>query len=212
MESLSQPPLPLGLADNQGIRPGSSPLRNAKRERYARARVLGLSPIAAAAEAGYAPGQRGQASKLEGSAKVRDRIRYLANESDEVLRSKRARIEARMWQIMDASITDYTRITAGGGLVLDASPIAELPEDEQRELMGVVKKVAQTKYGPSIELHDPLVAAAQLRALNGLDAPKRVEMSGPEGGPIETQDVSARELIAGRIARLAPAAATSSDT
>jgi hypothetical protein len=33
-------------------------------------------------------------------------------------------------------------------------------------------------------MFSPLDAASQLRALNGLDAPKRMEVGGPNGGPI----------------------------
>lgn len=36
-----------------------------------------------------------------------------------------------------------------------------------------------------------------------LPAPTKVELSGPNGGPLETKDVSARELVASRIAGLA---------
>lgn len=198
--------------------PGSVPLTNRRREQYCRLRVLGVSPIAAARDSGFTAGLssptaetdknaglRGVISKLERNAKIKDRIRYLAGNSDDVLRQKRAALEAPLWNIFRASIKDYTRITDSGGLVLDASPIAELPEDEQRELLAVVKSVSPTKYGPRVEMFSPLDAASQLRALNGLDAPKRMEMSGPDGGPIETQDLSVRELISSRIARLAAA-------
>lgn len=39
--------------------------------------------------------------------------------------------------------------------------------------------------------------------LTGLDRPHRVEVSGKDGGPIKTE-VSARDIIAGKLARLAP--------
>lgn len=178
--------------------PGSVPLTNRRREQYCRLRVLGVSPIAAARDSGFTAGLssptaetdknaglRGVISKLERNAKIKDRIRYLAGNSDDVLRQKRAALEAPLWNIFRASIKDYTRITDSGGLVLDASPIGELPEDEQRELLAVVKSVSQTQYGPRVEMFSPLDAASQLRALNGLDAPKRMEMSGPDGGPVQ---------------------------
>lgn len=220
MESVSPPLIEAPLSQ-----PGAVPLRNRRHEQYCRLRVLGISPIAAARDSGFTAGLssptaetdknaglRGVISKLERNKKIRARIQYLAGNTDDVLRQKRAALEAPLWNIFNGSIKDYTKITESGSLILDASPIAELPEDEQRELLAVVKSVSPTKYGPRVEMFSPLDAASQLRALNGLDAPKRVEMSGPDGGPIETEDVSARELIASRIARLAAPPAAPSDT
>lgn len=220
MESVSPPLIEAPLSQ-----PGAVPLRNRRHEQYCRLRVLGISPIAAARDSGFTAGLtsptaetdknaglRGVISKLERNKAVRARIQYLAGNTDDVLREKRAALEAPLWNIFKASIKDYTKITESGSLILDASPIAELPEDEQRELLAVIKSVSPTKYGPRVEMFSPLDAASQLRALNGLDAPKRVEMSGPDGGPIETEDVSARELIASRIARLAAPPAAPSDT
>ena len=180
MESVSPP-----LIEAPPSQPGAVPLRNRRHEQYCRLRVLGISPISAARDSGFTPGLRGTVSKLERNAKIIARVRYLAGNSDDVLRAKRAKIEARMWAIMDASIKDYTRITESGSLILDASPIAELPEDEQRELLAVVKSVSPTKYGPRVEMFSPLDAASQLRALNGLDAPKRMELTGADGGPMQ---------------------------
>ena len=192
MESVSPP-----LIEAPQSQPGSVPLRNRRHEQYCRLRVLGISPIAAVRDSGFTAGLasptaetdknaglRGVISKLERNKAIRARIQYLAGNTDDVLRQKRAALEAPLWNIFKGSIKDYTRITESGSLILDASPIAELPEDEQRELLAVVKSVSPTKYGPRVEMFSPLEAASQLRALNGLDAPKRMEVGGPNGGPI----------------------------
>ena len=192
MESVSPP-----LIEAPPSQPGAVPLRNRRHEQYCRLRVLGISPIAAARDSGFTAGLtsptaetdknaglRGVISKLERNKAIRARIQYLAGNTDDVLRQKRAALEAPLWNIFKGSIKDYTRITESGSLILDASPIAELPEDEQRELLAVVKSVSPTKYGPRVEMFSPLEAASQLRALNGLDAPKRMEVGGPNGGPI----------------------------
>lgn len=188
----------LPLIDAPASVPGSVPLTNRRREQYCRLRVLGISPISAARDSGFTAGLttatsetdknaglRGIISKLERNPKIRDRIQYLAGNTDDVLRQKRAALEAPLWNIFKASIKDYTRITESGSLILDASPIAELPEDEQRELLAVVKSVSPTKYGPRVEMYSALDAASQLRALNGLDAPKQVELGGMNGGPVQ---------------------------
>lgn len=193
MESVSPP-----LIEAPPSQPGAVPLRNRRHEQYCRLRVLGISPIAAVRDSGFTAGLtsataetdknaglRGVISKLERNKAVRARIQYLAGNTDDVLREKRAALEAPLWNIFKASIKDYTKITESGSLILDASPIAELPEDEQRELLAVVKSVSPTKYGPRVEMFSPLDAASQLRALNGLDAPKRMELTGADGGPMQ---------------------------
>lgn len=193
MESVSPP-----LIEAPPSQPGAVPLRNRRHEQYCRLRVLGISPIAAARDSGFTAGLtsptaetdknaglRGVISKLERNKAIRARIQYLAGNTDDVLRQKRAALEAPLWNIFKGSIKDYTRITESGSLILDASPIAELPEDEQRELLAVVKSVSPTKYGPRVEMFSPLEAASQLRALNGLDAPKRMELTGADGGPMQ---------------------------
>lgn len=193
MESVSPPLIEAPLSQL-----GAVPLKNRRHEQYCRLRVLGISPIAAARDSGFTAGLtsptaetdknaglRGVISKLERNKSVRARIQYLAGNTDDVLREKRAALEAPLWNIFKASIKDYTKITESGSLILDASPIAELPEDEQRELLAVVKSVSPTKYGPRVEMFSPLDAASQLRALNGLDAPKRMELTGADGGPMQ---------------------------
>lgn len=217
------------------IVPGSVPLTNRRREQYCRLRVLGISPVNAAREAGYTAGSatakkdktaglRGAANKAENNQKVQDRIRFLAGNTDAVLRQKRAKIEECLWNILDAPIKRVMRTTAAitddegeekrpAAVGLDTDKIAALDEEQREALFGSLKAVTFMSGGAvKLEPHSVTEAASQLRALNGLDAPKRVEMSGPEGGPIETQDVSARELIASRLARLAAPAAASGDT
>lgn len=61
-------------------------------------------------------------------------------------------------------------------------------------------------------------AAAAVSAINskiklfGMDRPKRLEVGGPGGGPIQTEEVTARDRIASRLARLAAAGDTDGDT
>lgn len=194
MDSDDAPGLPLGDLPHSTT-PGAVPLRNARRERYAHARVLGHTPLAAAREAGFVAagpaddptaGLRGAAGKLERSKAVQARIQYLRGNHDDVLRRKHALAESVLVRVMTASMADFTQLTAAGDIALDMSAVANLSPDERRERLAVVKAVVPTQYGTKIELHSALDATAQYRALNGLDAPKRVEMSGPGGGPMET--------------------------
>jgi len=192
--------LPIGDRPHS-ITPGSVPLRDPRRERYAHARVLQLKPVDAARRAGFADGTgtktaeadataglRGIARKLERNRDVLARIQYLRGNDDQKLQRKHALAEEVIVRVMTASMADYTRLTEGGGIVLDTKRIAELPECEQREILAVVKAVMPSQYGTKVELLSALDAVAQYRSLNGLDAPKQVELGGIKGGaPIDVQ-------------------------
>ncbi len=156
--AMREPPLPQPpLGDElHSIVPGSVPLSNVHRERYARARVLGLSPIEAARKAGFTPGLWGTASKIERNAKVQARIKYLAGNTDEVLRQKRQFVEERLNVILNAciQIKNYTQTMDDGSLILDTSAIASLPKDKQRELLSAIKSFTPTQHGARIETYD----------------------------------------------------------
>ncbi|MBI5111849.1 MAG: transposase [Rhodovulum sp.] len=74
-------------------------------------------------------------------------------------------------------------------------------ESDADQIRALAKRVIED------ESLDPQRCNAAVNAIDKaarLMAPKqRVELTGRDGGPIETQDVSARELVEGRLARLA---------
>jgi hypothetical protein len=55
-------------------------------------------------------------------------------------------------------------------------------------------------------------ALNQLCDMHGFKAPNRAEMTGKDGGPIRTEDVSARDILLDRISGLAARTAASGDT
>lgn len=205
MESVSPP-----LIEAPQSQPGSVPLRNRRHEQYCRLRVLGISPIAAVRDSGFTAGLtsptaetdkhaglRGVISKLERNKAIRARIQYLAGNTDDVLREKRRKIEECLWNIADAPIKrvmtarhavldDEGEVERPAAVVLDTDKIAALDDAEQEALFGTIKAVTLLSGGAvKLEPYSVTEAASQLRALNGLDAPKRMELTGADGGPMQ---------------------------
>jgi hypothetical protein len=171
--------------------------------------VLGISPIAAVRDSGFTAGLasptaetdknaglRGVISKLERNKAIRARIQYLAGNTDDVLREKRRKIEECLWNILDAPIKrvmsaqpavtddDGNTVTAAA-VAIDVEKVTALDSEEQIALYGTIKTVTFLSGGSvKLEPYPVTEAASQLRALNGLDAPKRMEVGGPNGGPI----------------------------
>jgi len=162
---------------------GRNPLRNYRHELFAQARAICLPLIEAARTAGYDGMTPGNAAKIDRMPKVRARIKYLIGNTEDAVRAKREAIERELQCVMLANMDDFV-IYDGGRPALDLSRIAALPEVERRQIMAAVKTVRYTDAGPTLELHGKLEAAAQLRALNGLDAPKRMELTGDRGAPL----------------------------
>lgn len=68
--------------------------------------------------------------------------------------------------------------------------IDEIPEGAR----SAIKSVKQTKNGLEITLYDSLAARKQIADMCGYNAPTKSEISGPNGAPIQTQDVPDEEL------------------
>jgi len=64
-----------------------------------------------------------------------------------------------------------------------------------------IAEVSQGQSGLKVKLHDKRAALVDLGKHLGLFK-ERVEHTGKDGGPIEVEEVSARELVTSRIARL----------
>jgi len=58
----------------------------------------------------------------------------------------------------------------------------------------LIKGVKQTKHGIELTLHDQMQARKQITDMCGYDAPKRSEISGPNGQPIEVKEITDEEL------------------
>jgi hypothetical protein len=85
---------------------GSRPLRNPKHEIYARERALMLTPRLAAAKAGLAPAS-GVVTRLERDQRVLDRIAFFTAQQEDLLRTKRARLEQFWWTALEADRGEF---------------------------------------------------------------------------------------------------------
>lgn len=192
-----------GNSEPEKIIPGSRPLREIFRERYAQSRALGYGIIESGRRAGWSA-TSGAASKAEEAPSVRDRIAYLSNSSDERIKRQRADMERLLALRAAGNMDNFVRYEwYGKGRkrrlipMLDLSALADLSEGERREVMAQVESFDHTKFGPKLKLVSPLDAIAQLRQLNGLDEPQRSkhEITGSGGGPIRaiTKEMTPQE-------------------
>jgi len=60
--------------------------------------------------------------------------------------------------------------------------LGELPEDTRR----CIKKLTEAANGITVEFYDRLSAMDALRKMNGFDRPAKHELTGKDGGPIES--------------------------
>lgn len=111
-----------------------------------------------------------------------------------------------------AKVPKMRAMTLGGlcnFLDIDRQTFQNYCEREGYEHVGArVKEIIyQQKFeGAAAEMLNPSIIARDLGLAD------RREHSGPEGGPIQTEEVSARERIAGKLSRLAARSSAPGDT
>ena len=96
------------------------------------------------------------------------------------------------WQaIAFSDLGNYLRKDGFGRMVVDLSKL-EPGDDASRALSQLVQEELPTKEGSivmktNIKLHDKLKALEFLSKFLGMDKPTQIEISGPNGGPIQTE-------------------------
>lgn len=84
-------------------------------------------------------------------------------------------------------------------------------EDIDDDTAAAISEISQnTSGGIKLKLHDKRAALVDIGKHLGMFVEKH-EHSGPGGGPIEHKDVSARDILNGKLARLASRSGTSGD-
>ena len=195
--------------------PGSRALKNSKQEKYCRLRAA-LQPRAQAyREAGWNDrsdaGAYSHACRLEHRPGVRDRIRYLSRQAEELIAVKRERIEALLWAIAEANIADYfephevvqrdhtgqPKHDENAALLTETRVRPKLLTDLPPEMAKLIEDVVIDNKGRAIpKLYSKAQANAELRKLHNFsskEAPKDVtQLSDQE--LIATLAQQAREL------------------
>ena len=188
---------------------------NAKEERFCREYVIDLHVTRAATAAGYSEKTAGQqGSRLLTKPAVQAFIAELQAEVAEKLEISQERIVAELARIGFSNIGDYLAFGPDGVLLKDSLNLS-------RAQLSAVSEVTETKteVGGSVKfkLHDKLAALEKLAKHLGMFKDK-VELTGPNGGPIQMQttppDLSALtdeqlSALAGIAARIGPAAGES---
>ena len=172
--------------------PGSSPLRDPKKERFCRLRAV-LRPKADAyrqsghkSESDHAAA--GNASRLERRQDISERIAYLSRQEEEVLRIKRERIEEFLWTVHEANVADMWEmvevaksdhkgnpvINEDGSVVTKwvqrPRSINEMPEDVQR----AVESISINEAGFVVpKPYSKLQANQELRKMLGIGSVQR---------------------------------------
>jgi hypothetical protein len=172
--------------------PGSRPINNAKRERYARYRAQALPHIEAYRKAGGGAIKDNvayiAAMQWEKNQLVRERIEYLTEQSEERIAEKRARIEERLWAIHEANIKDFfetyetAKTDKNGNLETDEKGqicterkerprlISDLPDD----IAQLIEDVTYDSKGRAVpKLYSTLQASKELRAMLNIGRPER---------------------------------------
>lgn len=184
-------------------------LKNARHERFAQAVARGKTADEAYVEAGY-EANRGNAARLNANENVEKRV-------TEILAAGAKRAEVTVERVLQelakvgfANMQDYMRAGADGDPYLDfsaltrdqAAALSEVTVEDFKDGRGEdARDVRRVKF----KLHDKLSALEKIGNHLGMFK-KKLEVTGADGGPIETKDVSARDLLADRLARLSAGA------
>lgn len=62
------------------------------------------------------------------------------------------------------------------------------------EAIAAISELTTGPQGIKIKLHDPKAAIKQIGEMQGWEAPKKTEVSGPDGGPIQHEDLTDEQL------------------
>lgn len=197
-------------------------LTNSRHERFAQEVAKGQSATGAYKTAGYdAVGASANvnAARLLRNALVRARVDEILAEGAERAGVTVEKVVRELAKIGFSDIRKVVHWTGSevadeqdgddgeGGLpriVVHAANIVRLisSDDIDDDTAAAVAEVSQTKEGAlKVKLHDKRAALVDLGRHLGMFKDK-VEHSGPGGGPIQTEQTSARDILASKLARL----------
>ncbi len=188
----------------------------AKQKRFVDEYMVDLNATQAAIRSGYsAKTARSVGSenltKPDIASAIEKRQKRLADKYE----VNQERIVAELARIGFSNMQDYMRSNSEGDPFLDfsnltrdqAAALAEVTVEDFKDGRGEdARDVRRVKF----KLHDKRAALVDLGKHLGMFK-ERVEHTGKDGGPIETKDVSARDVLAGKLHSLAAGGRTASD-
>jgi phage terminase small subunit len=191
------------------------PLKNARHEAFAQGLAKGLSASEAYVAAGYKD-SRSSASRLSTNANIEARVAELVDRGAE---RAEASVERVLRELARIGFSDLRKAFTASGALL---PPEQWDDDTAAAIAAV--EVVTRPTGERDEDDNPIVervhklklwdknsALEKLAKHLGMFI-ERHEHTGKNGGPIQTEEVSARDVVASRLARLAPAGRPAGDT
>lgn len=179
----------------------SVPLTDDRYERFAQLRVIGVPIRIAANEAGFLakggkPYLPGNAARLDRHPEVVARKAYLAADDAEVIAATRNFVRDRLMR--SATLDVLAQFAILGSVEIDCKKVPRIVGIDWDALKASDQSIAVTGFkfdretGVMVEFtrDDPLAALSQIRDMYGLKAPRKKEISGPGGTPIQTEDVT----------------------
>lgn len=179
-------------------------LSNPKHERFAQELAKGKTATEAYVLVGYKDND-GNASKL--AAKVQDRVKELTGKAAEKAGITIERVLTELAKIGFANMLDYVTINGSGEPIIDLSA---LDRDQAAAIQEVIVDTHSEREGEDsiavrrvrFKLLDKRAALVDIGKHLGMFK-ERVELTGKDGQPIQTEDVSARDTLIDRISGLA---------
>ncbi|WP_407146263.1 hypothetical protein [Bradyrhizobium sp. ORS 86] len=171
------------------------PLADERYERFARLRVMGVGCKEAAKEAGL-PVTHRNAPRFDRHPEVIARKAYLAKDDADVIAAARLMVHERL--VASASLNVLSEFAILGHVEVGGRKVARVVGIDWKALKHSDRAVAITGFkfdretGVMTEFtrDDPLQAISQLRDMYGFRAPRRTELTGKGGGPVQTIDVT----------------------
>lgn len=212
-------------------------LKNSKHERFAQNLAAGMSQADAYEDAGYKP-HRGNASTLAQDKNILERVQELfdkrdyidAKATEKAIEKLAITKEAVLAELAKIGFADIRKAVSWRGNLTretdnpdggDVLVIREVTNQQVRlidsdqiddDTAAAIAEVRQSPTGGlSIKLHDKKGALVDIARLCGYLSEKH-EHTGKDGGPIQTEEVSARDEINRRIAGLVTRGGQDSDT
>lgn len=203
-------------------------LGNPKWEIFAQEVANGVPVADAYVKAGFKPND-GNARTLRAKQAVNTRIQAILSEREHIhtkaiekaIEDTGISIGRVLTELAKIGFADIRKaVKWGEGVaVLDADGNMQISngvalvgsEQVDDATAGAIAEVSQTKDGLKIKMHDKRGALVDIGRHLGMFK-DNLQISGPNGTPIQTEAVSARDRIASRVARLSPRSGTGGDT
>lgn len=126
-----------------------------------------------------------------------ERVKSVVMGRDEMIErlSKMARTE--ITDVVKIVSPDDQLMNVETGEIIEGQSFWSLrsPEEMQNGGVSAISELTATSQGLKIKLHDQRAAMKQLAELQGFDAPRKTELTGANGGPIQTVAISDEELL-----------------